>query len=137
MRPRSETFFVFLDRPFEDIYFPKQSAKEVRPVRRVVIYERNNLAREPYFFELNADKPTLSQLTVTFRDPDDRELIRDAPATMFGDANSFAKPSVLVPAPIMHARRQFGPMLIDPQRSAIRSTGVKNALVAVEFIYTD
>lgn len=139
MRPRSETFYVFISTPFVELYLPKQGSKEVRPVRRVVIYERNNTAREPYFFGTITDKPELSSVTVTFRDPDDRELIRDAPATMFGEANSFAKPSVLVPAPIMHARRQFGPMIIDPQRSSVRanSGAPKGQTLAIEFVYTD
>jgi hypothetical protein len=139
MRARSETFYVTPRAPFVEVYLPKQGAKEVRPVRRVVIYERNNTQRDPYFFTLIGDKPALSFVTITMRDPQDRELIKDAPVTMFGESNTFGKPSLSIPAPIMHARRQLGPLTIDPQRTTVRVNAAlpRDLTLALEFVYMD
>lgn len=136
MRPRSEVFFVPLNSPYVDVYLPKQAALKVRPVRRVVVYQRNDIKDEPYFGAAIADATELPAVTITLRDENDAELIKDAPVWMFGESVQFAK---LGPyTPIMHGKRDLADLLVDPQRTSLRlnDKSLTGITIALEFVYS-
>lgn len=139
MRPRSETFFVDLNVPFQDIYFPKQAALAVRPVQRVVVYSRNQLSRNPDDTTNQLlDATQLRIVTLTLRDRNDQELMTDVPAWMFGENVQFAKPGP--GTTIMHGKRRLADLPIDPQRTSARWNlfGVSKgqSALCVEFVYS-
>ena len=136
MRPRSETFFAFVQRPFEDTALPKQSSKEVRPVRQIAVYLKNDLRADPYTFAPIADATVLPAITITLRDSEERELVKDAPLWMFGQSVQFAKPGPFTP--IMHGRRDLANLPVDPQRTLVRLNSglvIVPVPLAIEFIY--
>lgn len=135
MRPRSETFFVYVDQPFAETFLPKPAARTVRPVRQIAVYIRNDLQRDPYTFLQIADAFNLSNATITLRDSQDRELVKDAPVWMFGQSVQFAKPGPFMPT--MHARRDLADLPVDPQRTSVRinNAAVTSTTLAIEFIY--
>ena len=136
MRNRSETFFVPITVPFTEIYLPKQAGLVLRPVQQILVYQRNNIARDPYFLSACLDATVLPFLTITLRDDQDRELMQDMPVWCLGANDQFAKPT----GSIMHARRVLADMRIAPQKSSVRYNNPivppvgQNAL-CLEFVY--
>jgi hypothetical protein len=138
MRQRSETFYLRISEPFAELYLPKQGALKVRPVKRVVVYVRNQSSRDADFNRPILDATSLPNLTLTLRDAAGRELMTDVPAWMFGENVQFAKPGP--GGAIMHARRQLNDLLIDPQKTSARwnsllvpPLGTEN--LCIEFVY--
>lgn len=137
IRPRSETFFVPLGNAFVDIYFPKQSAKEIRPVIGITAYlgRSFNLNSEPYY--LQPVLPNLRTIFLTFRDRNSNELLTDQPAWQYGTSVQFAPPTPYVP--VMTNPRTFAALPIDPQKTSVYSltTFTGGEHLALEFIYSE
>lgn len=138
MRPRSESFFVDLTLPFQDIYLPKQASLAVRPVQRIVVYGRNQCQADPTTLDSLLDATQIPLVTLTLRDRNDQELMTDVPAWMFGENVQFAKPGPITP--VMHGKRRLADLPIDPQRTSARWN---NATVTqgkwtlcIEFVYS-
>lgn len=119
---RQETFYITLV-GFAETYLPKPAAV-VRPVRAIRVYCRDEVFADPYTFTPLNKVADLNLVRFTFRDGQDRELLKDIPARALYSTSQ-------------HAQRKLADLPIDPQRSsAILSNGGKVDL-AVEFIYAN
>jgi len=136
IRQRSETFFIDNPRPWQDVYLPKQSGKQLLPVVGINVYLRNDLFRNPYTGTGITDQTLLNLVYITFRDRQDRILLGDAPAWMFGKSAQFMKP-VLIGTRIAHGNPRFQELPIDPQRSSIRTFGTIKGSIAIELLYIE
>lgn len=134
IRQRSEVFFIDNPAPFQDVYFPKQSGKELLPVVGINITLRNDFLRNPYSFLPLADANELPVVYITFRDRQDQILLGDAPAWMFGKSEQFLKPLV-VGTPTAHGVPRFDRLPIDPQRCSVRTTRPFKLSLAIELLY--
>jgi len=136
IRKRSEVFFLDNPLPFQDTFFPKQSGKELLPVVGINVYLRNDLLRNPTTGSLITDPAAMSRIYITFRDREDRILLGDAPAWMFGKSEQFLKP-LFIGAPVAHGEPRFDRLPIDPQKSSIRLLDTIKSNLAVELLYAD
>ena len=136
IRKRSEVFFIDNPPPFQDTFFPKQSGKELLPVVGINVYLRNDLLRNPTTGSLITAPAEMAVIYITFRDREDRILLGDAPAWMFGKSEQFLKP-LFIGAPVAHGEPRFDRLPIDPQKSSIRLTAPFKANLAVELLYAE
>lgn len=129
--PRRETFFL-TPRNGVDNYLPKQSRKYILPVIGIQVYQFAELTRNPYDdAQLIATGPQYTGgMYATFKDRDGNILLQDMPLWSLGAGQSWMKP----PTTAAHGQKRFGELMIDPQKSYVRTQAAKGTL-CIEFIY--
>lgn len=128
--PRRETFFLT---PVNgvDNYLPKQSRKYILPVIGIQVYQFQELTRNPYVDnQLISTGPQYTAMYATFKDRDGNILLQDMPLWSLGAGQAWMKP----PTTAAHGQKRFGELMIDPQKSFVRTIGGKGTL-CIEFIY--